>query len=278
MIPQKNPLIASGESVHANMLTKLWENPDSSADFAAQNIDLSSDDYDFLLILFKYYKSVGKVFSCIVQKGISTNFGLPISANASNFANVSRSVTFTTYTSLAISSCDYQTVANGGSVSTTTNNSACIPFAIYGFKKSLDITAIVSNVSTDARKCILSDNVTNVDDAINEAKVAYSSTERKIGKWFGQDLYEKTIDCGAFPNTTSKNVAHGIANLDKVIDVRGIGIASSGSYPLPFVQVSGTTTQGIRLNTNATNVQLISSYDASSVTNSYVTIRYTKSS
>ena len=41
MIPQKNPLIASGESVHANMLTKLWENPDSSADFAAQNIALS---------------------------------------------------------------------------------------------------------------------------------------------------------------------------------------------------------------------------------------------
>ena len=168
MIPQKNPLIASGESVHANMLTKLWENPDSSADFAAQNIALSSYDYDFLLILFKYYKSVDKVFSCIAQKGVGTNIDCPISANATNFANVYRSVSFVTSTSLAIGACDYQAVSNGGSVSTTTNNSACIPVAIYGFKKSLDITAIVSNISTDASKCMLSDGVTSVETALGD--------------------------------------------------------------------------------------------------------------
>ena len=45
----------------------------------------------------------------------------------------------------------------------------------------------------------------------------YSTEERMIGCWIdGKPLYQKTIDCGAFPNTTQKQVPHNIADVDKI--------------------------------------------------------------
>ena len=109
--------------------------------------------------------------------------------------------------------------------------------------------------------------------------VDYSETEHVIGTWIdGSTLYEKTVDCGALPNATSKTVDHNISNVDKIVYVGGIGYAGSNSYPLPFVQVSGGNIQGIRINASSTNIVIISSYDVSSITNSNITLRYTKTS
>lgn len=108
-------------------------------------------------------------------------------------------------------------------------------------------------------------------------EIIYSETERVIGEWIdGSTLYEKTVDCGALPNATSKQVAHNISNIDTIIYVGGIAYAGSNFYPLPFVQVSGGNVQGVRINASSTNIIILSSYDVSSLTSSYITLRYTK--
>lgn len=46
-------------------------------------------------------------------------------------------------------------------------------------------------------------------------EVVYSLEERRIGYWIdGKPLYEKTIDFGSLPDTTTKEVPHGIENAD----------------------------------------------------------------
>ena len=164
MIPQKNPLIASGESVHANMFFKLWENPNPSAAFASQNIDLSSDDYDFLLVEWAYGTGtpLKHVPSVIVPKGQSVQLN-ETTSTSNGVGAIYRNITYVNDTRLQVADCYLKDMSNAA----VAYNTLAIPVFVYGFKKSLDITAIVSNVSTDATKCILSDNVTNVDDAID---------------------------------------------------------------------------------------------------------------
>lgn len=164
MIPQKNPLIASGESVHANMLTTLWENPSPTSNFVAQDITLASDDYDFLLWIYGT-ASTNPKGSVIAPKGtgsILLSSGLTNSTHG--VTNVQRTAVYVSDTKYSVSAGTLGRPSGAYSE----DNTVCKPIAVYGFKKSLDITAIVSNVSTDATKCMLSDNVTNVDDAIKK--------------------------------------------------------------------------------------------------------------
>lgn len=45
----------------------------------------------------------------------------------------------------------------------------------------------------------------------------YSLEERRVGTWIdGKPLYEKTVDFGALPNASTKQVAHGIIGVEKV--------------------------------------------------------------
>ena len=53
--------------------------------------------------------------------------------------------------------------------------------------------------------------------------VEYRTTERYLGK----PVYVKVVDCGNLPNTTSKEVAHGIANVAYMIDVTLQGLNAS---------------------------------------------------
>lgn len=59
--------------------------------------------------------------------------------------------------------------------------------------------------------------------------VEYRTTERYKGK----PVYAKSVDLGAMPNTTYKLVAHGIADLDDIIDVRGTATNGSSRVFIP---------------------------------------------
>ena len=48
--------------------------------------------------------------------------------------------------------------------------------------------------------------------------VEYKTMERYLGK----PVYVKVVDCGNLPNNTTKKVAHGIANVDIVVDAQAI--------------------------------------------------------
>jgi hypothetical protein len=160
-IIQVNPLVfgGEGESVHANMFVKLWENTNPTAAFTAQNITLASDDYDFLLWIYGT-ASTNPKGSVIAPKGTGSVL------LSSGLTNSTHGVTNVQRTAVYVSDTEYSVSAGTlGRPSGTysEDNTVCKPIAIYGFKKSLDVTAIVSNVSTDARQCMLSDGVTDVE-------------------------------------------------------------------------------------------------------------------
>lgn len=171
-IIQVNPLVfgGEGEAVHANMFVKLWENPNPSASFGPQTITLASDDYDFTLTIARRVAAYQQDICAITPKGDTVVINVGV-AGGSGVTCAWRRLDYVSDTSLSAIDCKTAT----GTGAATTDNTQLIPIAIYGFKKSLDITAIVSEVSTDATKCILSDNVTNVDDAIKKRTLKFDT-------------------------------------------------------------------------------------------------------
>lgn len=93
-------------------------------------------------------------------------------------------------------------------------------------------------------------------------------------------LYQKTISFGVLPNATSKSVAHGISNLDKVIDYRGIAYMNNSGTRIhitfPFISEAGVT-YNIKLLVNGANIVATTGNNYSTYTESYVTLLYTKS-
>lgn len=109
-------------------------------------------------------------------------------------------------------------------------------------------------------------------------EIVYSTTEHVIGKWIdGSTLYEKTIDCGALPSTAgNKAVAHNISNINKIISIAGVAMRDNGlTITLPNTAVDALSSQ-IVLYADTTNVNIYVASNQSVNTNSYVTLRYTK--
>jgi hypothetical protein len=102
----------------------------------------------------------------------------------------------------------------------------------------------------------------------------YSTTEQVVGTWVdGKPIYEITIDCGYFQNTTNvQYFSHGISNLDFVIDLQGFFYDSVASGNLPFV---GTASDGISIWVEPTQICIVTQSNRSSY-HYYVTLRYTK--
>lgn len=104
---------------------------------------------------------------------------------------------------------------------------------------------------------------------------SYSTAEQKTPfTWIdGKPIYKKTINIGALPNATSKNVLHGISTLGIMVDMRGVAFYSNGiSLPLPFVAISQAS---ISLNATSTDVVITTANDRSTASG-YVTLYYTK--
>ena len=112
-----------------NFITKLWENPEPTQSYGASTINLSSSDYDMLLIIFNAYASQGQYDSTIVNKG-------------NNIRLISASYTGTTSQTFLrnisrVSDTNF-TVA-GAYINGTQNNNALIPYQIYGIKMSIGV-------------------------------------------------------------------------------------------------------------------------------------------
>ena len=115
-----------------------------------------------------------------------------------------------------------------------------------------------------------------------DARYDYSTTEKVVGTWVnGKPLYQKTILLGSeyIPNAEMKTVAHGISNVDEVIDIKGVFLNSS----------THTSTDAPRIQDNMTNGNIPIDVDRTSLyikgrgtdftsafTDIYVTIQYTK--
>ena len=118
---------------------------------------------------------------------------------------------------------------------------------------------------------------TNAIYCIKAKAIGYSTDEHVVEKWVdGKDVYEKTIECEALPNNTTKSVAHGVSNLDKIVDIKGCAYRSSDGLFVSLPRVATSTTYMCEINVNSGNVNITSSTDLSAFGWSYVTIQYTK--
>ena len=110
--------------------------------------------------------------------------------------------------------------------------------------------------------------------------VNYSTTEQVVGTWIdGKPLYQITVNMGQLPNNTSKNVAHGVSALEKVVYFEGYARRTDDAWcePLPRILVGNDAKAMVSIRVNATNVTLATQTNLASIYNeSYVTFRYTK--
>ena len=110
--------------------------------------------------------------------------------------------------------------------------------------------------------------------SVMSRRFKYSTSEQVVGEWIdGKPIYQKTIECGALPNNTTKNVAHGITNASKFISVSAYTTNGTNYMFLnhPYEYFANVIC-------NATNVMLRTNTNLSAYTETYVTIQYTKTS
>lgn len=211
-------------SIQVDLITKLWENPDTSQSFTPQNITLSSGDYDMLMVEYRYSTSYNyKASSTFVGRGY-----LGLAASSSGGAvGIYRQVSTVDATHISVSNAN---ISIGAQAETVLNN-YCIPATVYGIKttQTIRINAIASDVSTSADKCMLSDGVTSVNKALtNPDKV-----ECQVGS-----LYTNKI-------TIDNNSSYRIGNLI-IVNVRftitGSNVPSSSAlfsgFPIPKTTLS----------------------------------------
>lgn len=123
----------------------------------------------------------------------------------------------------------------------------------------------------------LSASVLTIGEKVENA-TTYSTDEKIVGTWIdGSNIYEKTFNMGALPDTSTKIIPHNITNLNEIISLNGYcygvpaGFDKEFYYPLPLVSVSAS----ISLFATEDDIQIQTSSDRTSL-NAFVTIRYTK--
>lgn len=143
-------------------------------------------------------------------------------------------------------------------------------------------TTVIANPAGSAtdtlNKLQVGSTIYNVPTGGGGSGHTYSETEQIVGTWIdGKTVFEKTIDCGYLPNNSSKNVAHGITNLSKIISWGGGIITDSGAYtPIPYIHGDGLQ---YSVSVLATSTDITLSTKTNRTTwYAYITIRYTKTS
>lgn len=106
----------------------------------------------------------------------------------------------------------------------------------------------------------------------------YSTDEKITGTWIdGKPLWQKTVNFGTLPNKTMKTVSAGISNLDYLVSMEALGFSSGWGIPIPNAhpEVLGNA---IYMDYDSGLIRVFTNSDKSSITNCYVTLRYTKTS
>lgn len=157
-------------TISIDLMTKLWENPDpTSIMTSGTTFTLSSSDYDYLLTIVKIKNDTAICGATISPKNSGISLTLAIEGRVASRSALFTSATLGTF---------YSGFYNGAQ-----NNEYAIPLAVYGIKTttSVKINAIAMDVSTSADKCMLSDGVTNVEDAIEALNVWTTPVNCVIG-------------------------------------------------------------------------------------------------
>ena len=146
-------------------MTKLWENPSPTSAFAAQNITLSSSDYDFLLVLSRFDTGGNTVANSVVVE--KTNSAFVISYNYQGTSSYSRTCSITSGTTIA---------CGDGYAAGQITNSACIPIVIYGFKKQIPMSSASTRDSITYEDVTVTFASVNAQSNTSATASAYTNT------------------------------------------------------------------------------------------------------
>ena len=106
----------------------------------------------------------------------------------------------------------------------------------------------------------------------------YSTSEQDTGcKWIdGKKIYKKTIDFGALPNASIKNIDHGVANIARVVKIDGIISFGSNTWTnIPLVYQGVDSIYNAEFQVTTTQVHCATSKDRSNLS-AIITFYYTK--
>lgn len=124
-------------------------------------------------------------------------------------------------------------------------------------------------------------DLNTLDEALGELTVKtteWYTGEEVIGMWLdNRTLYRKIINTGSLPNNTTKNVAHGISNLRRVVNLHGYAFRSSDSFTLPLPFASSELGR-VEILVAGSNIRIVTAMDRTNYTESYVVVEYTKTS
>lgn len=135
-----------------------------------------------------------------------------------------------------------------------------------------DVEAQAANTAND---------LNTLDETLGELTVKtteWYTGEEVIGTWIdNRTLYRKIINTGSLPNNADKNVAHGISNLRRVVNLHGYAFRSSDSVTLPLPYVAPAEYMVV-LAVVGSNIRITTTTDRTNYTESYVIVEYTKTS
>lgn len=121
--------------------------------------------------------------------------------------------------------------------------------------------------------------VVNSNDDSFIATTKYSTTEVKTSMvWINnKPIYRKVVSMGALLNSDSLMVAHGIANIEFIVNAIMFAIRESDSdrLPVPYATFNANNLGGINGYANATNVVMTTSSNRTAY-NGYAILEYTK--
>ena len=125
-ITDKSSLVNAINEVNSKKLKKLWENQNTKDVISTQTINLSTDDYDYLI--WFYYDDIENNYAMSRQniKGSGTVLNHSFSGS---LTNVSRTIDYQNDTEFIIQEC--RSVTTTGA---TITNNRLIPFVVYGGK------------------------------------------------------------------------------------------------------------------------------------------------
>ena len=118
----------------------------------------------------------------------------------------------------------------------------------------------------------------STDTTIDLENSSYSTSEQNTGcKWIdGKKIYKKTIDFGALPNATVKNVNHGVANIAQVVKIDGVVSWGHNTWsPIPLVYKSTDSAYNSEFQVTTTYIHCATDQNRSNIS-AIITIWYTK--
>ena len=114
--------------------TLLWTNSSPTSSFSAQDINLSSSDYDLLEVIWWNKANEKKAFSTKILKGSGARLYDVYVSNASKFGIRSRGLTYSSDIKYTATECLKYVMSDNA---VTTENDACVPLYIIGYKTGL---------------------------------------------------------------------------------------------------------------------------------------------